>query len=84
MRSKTIYLTDDQLRMIAVVALGPQGRVGNWGNALQAVGIDSHTADYLVHEGYLEVVPRPAAGGSMPHLQTTDKARRELMIRFID
>ena len=84
MRMITFYLTDEQLLVLAKIALAPGGVVGDWGNALQEVGLDAHTAAYLVHEGYLKPVMRHAAGGSMPHYETTAKGRRELMIRFVD
>ncbi len=84
MRLLKIDLTDEQLLTLAKIALSPGGVVGDWGNALQEAGLDVHEVVWLAEQGYLETVMRYAAGGSLPHYQTTAKGRRELMIRFVD
>lgn len=84
MRLVKIDLTDDQLLALAKIALAPGGVVGDWGMALLHAGIDTDTVVWLAGQGFVEPVMRHAAGGSLPHYQTTAKGRRELMIRFID
>lgn len=84
MRFVKIDLTDDQLLTLAKIALAPGGVVGDYGVAMLHAGIKISETLWLAEQGFVEPVMRYAAGGSMPHLQTTAKGRRELMIRFID
>lgn len=83
MRTITTHLTDQQLLALTKIELAPGGAVLDDYHVLAEIGITPTLALWLARNDYLCMQLRPTDTDSKMHVMITDKARRELMLRFV-